>query len=558
MKRSSPSYLRDYWLWTLSIIGLSLLVWSFWIRVHFAYDGIQWSNRSSLVTGVDPTGPAAGLLEEGDRILAIDGMPVSQISSLYLGKQPGDTVLISIERGGIEQNLDLYLNKPPWDIMITTLIPLIVAFIFWVAGVYVLAFQQDNLRAQFLILIYLLASALLASGSISLIGPGTAKLLFYVLSWWVSPLLFHFHLHFPTANSTRSLRALVAAFYLIAVLGAALDLIFDSAFLGAGIAYQYFFSFRRIWLAAGFLGVVFLLARSYRREDSRETRSQIGVVALGGALAFTPFLSFTLLPEALFGKEILSYDVSFLFLLAMPLSYGYAIFRHRLIPLENFVNRSVTALILIGILSGLYLVLNAILVRLIPSPLWKHTVVNMVLVLVLAGIFGRLHKRLQAFVNDLLYGGWYDYQSAVNQISQTLEPVSDPYSLSQSLVREVQAAMQLECACILLADRKGYDLNRALVCRSCQTGLQESHPSPSNPDVLRYFQNHPSPVSSHDLLRGLADDGLAKFASQSLPCQKARLCGYRSRIAERSMLCSSWGRDAVEAALRRAIWISWR
>lgn len=326
MKRPSLQNLGNYLLWTPSILVLTLLAWAVWLRLQFSYDGALWSNKSGLVTRVDPSGPAADLLEEGDRILAIDGKPISQVTSLYFGKESGYPVSFSIERQGVRQNIDLFLAEPPWNVLITTLLPLLVGLFFWVTGVIILVFQQNNFPAQLFTVICLLGSSLLAVGSVSLIGPAQAKLLFYILLWWVAPLLFHFHLLFPVSRSTKFLRALRTSFYGIAALGTVMDLVFESVIVNAGFAYPAFYFFRRMWLALGFCGAVFLLIWFYRKEPTGATRSQVGVVALGGTLAFALFLSFTLMPEALFGKQILPYDVSFLFLLAMPISYGYAIF----------------------------------------------------------------------------------------------------------------------------------------------------------------------------------------------------------------------------------------
>ncbi len=523
MKKNSLQNLGNYLLWTLAILVLALLAWAVWLRLQYSYDGVLWSNKSGLVNRIDPSGPAAGLLEEGDRILAIDGKPISQVSSLYFGKQSGYPVTFSINRQGVRHSIDLLLAEPPWNVLITTLLPILVGLFFWVTGIIILVFQQNNFPAQLFTVICLIGSSLLAVGSISLIGPAQVKLLFYVLLWWMAPLLFHFHLLFPASNSTKSLHALRTSFYGIAALGTVMDLVFETAIVDAGFAYSAFYFFRRIWLALGFCGAVFLLIRVYMKEPTGTTRSQVGVVTLGGTLAFASFLSFTLIPEALFGKQILPYDISFLFLLAMPISYGYAIFRHRLIPLEKYVNRGATSALLLILLSGLYLVLNTVLVRLILSPLWDQTILNMILALFMAAIFGRLHRRLQVFVNYLFYGGWYDYQSAVKQISQTLEPVSDQQTLAQSLVREIQAAMQLECACILLIDGKEQGSSRGLVCQSCQSGLPQVSQLSSVGAILHYFQSNPTPIEPQNLRMGLGEETLSNVKSELLSCRKARL-----------------------------------
>lgn len=63
-------------------------------------------------------GPAKGKLEVNDVIVAIDGQPVAEPSSVagdIRGRTPGSTVAITVNRGGTEQEVDVQLAARPDD-----------------------------------------------------------------------------------------------------------------------------------------------------------------------------------------------------------------------------------------------------------------------------------------------------------------------------------------------------------------------------------------------------------------------------------------------------------
>ncbi len=77
----------------VSLIWASVVVW------HLPYDGGFWTSREGQVTNVDPNGSAntAGI-RPGDRLIAIDGVPIERLRGLYQGKGPGDQVIYLLER----------------------------------------------------------------------------------------------------------------------------------------------------------------------------------------------------------------------------------------------------------------------------------------------------------------------------------------------------------------------------------------------------------------------------------------------------------------------------
>jgi len=449
--------------YVLALASLLLLLWGARWLVQSPDPGASWSLVTGVVNRVASQGPAAGLLQPGDRILAVDGLPVRQ-ARLSPGRRPGEPLHLLIERAGRTQAVVVTLVQPSLSEMLSRLQPVLIGLIFWDLGTVVLAFSALEGEALLFFLLSQVSSAALVAGAASAFAPLWIGALFGLLLWWLVPLAVDFHFRFPIPGARPRSARLTVLVYLLAILGALLDLTSASAGDGRELLYLV----RRFWLVGGLLGVVLLLVRAYRQAIVLETRQQIGVVALGGMLAIIPFLGLFLLPEALLHRPFLPYEASFLFLLAIPLAYGYAILHHRLIHLDRHVNRGATLLLGVMLLAILYLMANAALQHIIPPEMWQQPTVNLVLVMLMTIVFGPLHTRLQIAVSRLVYGGWYDYRSVVQQVSRRLDQVEDGATLAQALSQAIQTTMQLECTCLLLPDdRKDGLVTSGLACQSC-------------------------------------------------------------------------------------------
>lgn len=383
-----------------------------------------------------------------------------------------------------------------------------------------LAFSRRSREGILLFLLCQAGSAVLASGAVSGYGPLWAAWLFALLLWWLSPLAVHFHLHFPFAALPRYSRRLAILLYTLAAVDSFLDIAIPLTWQAGREA---LLMTRRLWLAGGMLIAVLLLAWAYRRTASPEMRQKVKLVVLGGAVALLPFVSFSLLPDALLRQPLLPYEFSFLFLLTIPLAYGYAILRHRLMHLDRYVSHGAASALVLTLLGGLYLALNAALAHLLPSDLRQSPLVNLALVLLLAAAFTPLQRQLRIVVNQFLYGGWYDYRTAVQQVSQRLDQAADFSALAQALTGAIQTAMQLECACLLLPDRKGGATTASFACNACSV-----HPAgPLHVDMRgplgRYFQGRAEVVEADMLRKALEHERLSDAERQLLACKRARL-----------------------------------
>ncbi|MEJ2601292.1 MAG: ATP-binding protein [Anaerolineales bacterium] len=206
----------------------------------------------------------------------------------------------------------------------------------------------------------------------------------------------------------------------------------------------------------------------YQHANTVGTRGKIRIVVLGGAVSAVPIVSLTIIPDALLQQTIIPYPFAFVLLSVLPLTYGYAIFRHRLpltygyaifrhrlIEIEKHINRGATFILVFSLLGAFYLVLYTLAHHLLTEETAATPLVNTILVLILASVFAPIQKRVQRFVDTLFYGGWYDYKSAISNITQGLEQTTELKPLAEQLGEHLVDTLHLEDACIFLRDING-------------------------------------------------------------------------------------------------------
>lgn len=449
---------RRWWInfpYLLALITLFYIGWAGWTVARYPYDGIQGFHPTGLVSMIDPNYPSQNTLQQGDLILTVDGVPFREAIPLYSKKHIGDTVTFSVLRNNETLTKQIALSQAPVSEVIVTLIPLLVALIFLMIGVGVQAFRPVYEGNNLFFLFFLTSATLLVSGFVSSIGPPWSPILFSILIWIFGPLAVHFHFYFPQVTNLPLRRPMLTILYMIGLIGSLFSLYLYISVDHANPWYVQAVTTSRLYMALNLLLVVTLLIYTYRYAISPGVRSKIRIVVLGGVLSLLPFIQLTILPDALLHKPIIPYAYSILLLGIVPATYGYAIFRHRLIEIEKHINRGATFILMYSILGAIYLVVYATISFWIPTLTISDPLFNTILVLFLASLFVPIQRRVQRLVDTVFYGGWYDYRSAVTQISQGLEHISELQLLASTLAERLADTLRLEDACVFLRDSSG-------------------------------------------------------------------------------------------------------
>ena len=458
----------------LALASIIFLIWSAFYDLQQPHDGIIEQDPSGLIREIDPSGPTYQNLRVGDIVVSIDGVSFTEAFPLYSGKKPGDKVKLGVDRDGKFTPITFQLAELPSSIVISKLVVITIALIFWGVGVGVQALKPAKEGTALAFLFCQVSAVLLAAGMVSAIGPQWASGLFNFLIWIIGPITVHFHLYFPQRTEITGQRVLLLILYVIAILGGLPYLILGPATIQANEWYSLYLTVSRLFLAINLIIVVGLLFYSYRHTTTPGVRGKIRIVVLGGILSALPLVILTVLPDAIIKTPLVPYSAAFLLLAIVPLTYGYAIFRHRLIEIEKHVNRGATYILVFSILGGFLLILYAILERWVHIPIADNPLIITLLVLIFASIFAPLHGVIQRFVDSIFYGGWYDYRSAVTQISQRLEQITELKELAETVSERLVNTLQLEDTCVFLRD---FDGDFSVIEVSPQESIQKDRSS---------------------------------------------------------------------------------
>lgn len=506
----------------LALIVLIGLIWNISINIYYPHDGISDFQSDGSVIALDENGPAFGHLQAGDLILSINNIPLAEAIPYYKNKHAGDVVHYVVDRKGQQLSVDIVLTQPNVYEILRRLVPTLVALIFWIVGIGVLAFAPVSLVTTLCFLFCLTGSAFLVFGSISTMSTLWAYNVYRILYWLAGPVSVHFHLNFPQSTSFRWKKILISGLYFIGVSGSIPYIIWSGQELRISNYFLIISSAVQLFVAINLLIILFLLFYAYRHPNSAGVHGKIRIVLLGGLVGTLPLIMLTLLPNALFHQPVQSTEFAFIWIAILPLAYGYAIFRFHLIEIEKHINRGAAYILVYSILGGVYLILYSILRTVIPLTSQNEPFVNTIIVLILASLLVPLYRKVQIVVDTLFYGGWYDYRSAVTQISQGLEQITEMQELAQIVSERLVNTLHLEDTCVFLSDTQG-NFSIISVSPRVNTPDPEVCPFPSLPrSSLEYLLNIGA-VEKASLKKALSEITLSPEEHQLLNSEQVHL-----------------------------------
>jgi phosphoserine phosphatase RsbU/P len=441
------------------------------------------SNGEYYIVEADPQGPAGGL-RPGDRILAINGVSVvddTRVLGYSNRVPPGTPYTITIRRADRELTFSYRtIPRPPAKFPWSRLTPLA----FWLTGLLVFLLKAEDRQAMLLALMLGSFSGLFADSlSLDFLPEWLVLLgaLARIGGLWSFPLVLHLFLIFP--NRSPLLRRWPSiSKWLYA------PLLFILSLFGVGrLPVQWsepIFAWPPLrWLSdhglyhLAFLSVLaYLLAAllslwlSYRTADvvgKRRLRVIIWGSLIGfGSLFLVIVMEFARLQErqkTIWDWLQFSTDIT---LPLVPLSFAYAIVRHRVIPISLMIRRSVRYLL---VSRGSVLLEGLIVVSVVASSLsllfkyMRPSGLTVGLVSAATGIVAwqierRLHQRFLAPIIDRkFFRQSYNAQHILTELTESLRTTTDIPHLLEMVANKVQSALQTENATIFLRDESTGD-----------------------------------------------------------------------------------------------------
>lgn len=361
-----------FWLLLLTCVVYAGL-FAFTVYAVVRYYGVEkapgWrastDGRSWFVSDVDDAGPAAGRVQVGDRLLAINGDDRRTVFGLFEWSfvDGGKPYRLDLERRGERVSLELPMPLVPGQ-RLTPIFALVGLAFFICGGALALLRPQDGQVR--------LAGAFLMSAGFATLHQTLQPIFGFLVGWeqiaqlgvvplslWAFPLAYHFFSRFPVGRSPgplwRFIQWLLYAVFVLVIWPAWFYIYLARSLFGNGTR----FLFAHAWLFPAacyvinsgifvymvicFVLAIVLAARNYHHLRDRDSRRRIRLVVAGVMIALIPFVGLTfafnvadwIRPQTYW----LYYPLSFLAMLCIPGSIGAAVWKEQLFDIRVLVRR---------------------------------------------------------------------------------------------------------------------------------------------------------------------------------------------------------------------------
>src|SRR6185503_3612816 len=324
-------------------------------------DGAAW-----FVSDVDAGGPAAGRIQVGDRLLAINGDERRAVIGFFqwVFVDGGKTYRVDLDRRGERVSVELPMALVSGQRL--TPIYALVGLAFFICGAALALLRpqdpQVRLAGAFLMSVGFVTLMMTLQSTFTFLAGWERKVHYLVvpLSIWTMPLAYHFSSRFPVWRSPglvwRAIQWLLYAAFIL-VIWPAFGIII---FLGLGVsegATRFMVAHPSLYLTACQITTrplavytivcfglsLVVTARNYRRLPDPDSRRRIQWVIVGLMIAVIPFVGLTFAFSVVGWGSVQSYNtyspLSFLAMLCIPVSIGAAVWKDQLFDIRVLVRR---------------------------------------------------------------------------------------------------------------------------------------------------------------------------------------------------------------------------
>ncbi|HEV2732186.1 MAG TPA: PDZ domain-containing protein, partial [Terriglobales bacterium] len=405
------------------------------------YDGVSWieHNGSLLASRVDLSGPGARAgVKDGDTLVAVNEHEVKAepglMRELYR-VAPWSKAKYSLLRQSV--TLDTTVILVPADRSLNSWLRLI-ALIYLGIGIYVLLRRwtaPGSTHFYIFCLVSFVFYAFKYTGKLNdfdwVIYWGN------VTAWLLQPALFlHFVLTFPEKRQLVRKHSWLIPLVYIPGFALLLRQILAIRLVQASERLRWSLDRSQMaYLAAYFIAAAVILLYSYRRARTPILRQQLKWVTRGTILAVVPFTLFYVIPYLTGAMPTTAMKVSVLSLGLLPLTFGYAIFRYRLMDVDLIFKRGMVYTLAAAAIVGAYFAVVAAVAELVHARVPSSGPAGMILAIVVTALlFDPVRKWIQERIDQFFYRTRYDYRKTLIEFGRELSSETDLDKMLSSVV----------------------------------------------------------------------------------------------------------------------------
>ena len=432
-----------------------------------------------VVTRVASDGPAAGLLQPGDSIVAINGdarVIRLGVTAYRRFLTAGSTYTVTAVHDGVTRNVTLSVDEihgPDQALFSESL--WLSAFVWCAVATLIAVFKPDQTAAR---AAYVAGMAL----GLFLLGQARGPALIWASGWqlivllWVFPFAplhlavgYDFYLRFPPGLSTatgiwRKLRLVIYVTCAVLCLeGSLLSVVALMQGPDAYLAVRERLVGIDVWLDWAYLvypitglAILAALARNYRAATDADDRRRMRWLLWGTIVGLTPFVIFQVIQSVTqLGGIAFSLGpyaaLANLATTAIPISFGYAIVKHRVFDITVVIRRGLQYLLaknalrvilvlpMAGLMYGLAMHRDQPL-----RQLWQSN--SIYLYLALAAVISlKFRLQLSQWLDRLFFREAYDRERILLGLIDQVEQLDSVSTMSKLVSQELEAAFHPRC-----------------------------------------------------------------------------------------------------------------
>ncbi len=481
------------------------------------YDGLEWQERDGRLQvkrvheRLFSARSGSARIEPGDRLVSINNIPVrgleefNSTAEFLEDLEIGSPVEYSIEKSADgEPILFAGQNRRRSEFDGTSSLLVIVALLYLGIGAFIYL-RSGSARSAFHFFLLCFAASVALLLKFSGRAGGFDQLVYWVDSFsliLLAPLFLHFCCVFPKpVSALQRMPRLRSAIYAPAFLLAVFSVLWLLGWLqpfGLPRGQQQFdwlYQLQTAHLVFFFLLAAIILFKVQRESASALERQQMKWISYGTFLGITPFALLSALPFALGIELPAEVDASVLSLALIPLSFGYAITRFRLMDVDVIFKRGAAYALTSSALVAGYVALVLLLGRGVQSASGESGFwVFAVSALMMAFLFAPLKDRVQGRIDRSFYKDRYRHRASFAEFGRSLGSEIDLRDLSDKICQRIQDALAVAPVLLFLKDEQGPDTFRVYLSQRSDGPVR----FPDSLSVPRRCLASPGPVPVGD------------------------------------------------------------
>jgi two-component system NtrC family sensor kinase len=275
-----------------------------------------------------------------------------------------------------------------------------------------------------------------------------------IVAWMLQPALFlHFALTFPEPRRRLARRPWLAA--LVYVPGAvvlAIRIIARTQYEASAVLEWNLGRLEMLYMAAYFIVAAAVLWNSYARSNTPLQREQMKWISRGTVLAIAPYTLLYVVPYLFGALATPVMKASVLSLVFLPLTFGYAIVRYRLMDVDLIFKRGVAYTLATAAIVGAYFFVIGSLAEAVHAKLPSAGTAGLVAAIIITAlVFEPLKNWFQERVDRFFYRNRYDYRRTLIEFGRELNSETDLGAMLTSVIDRLSRTLGVERIAIFLA-----------------------------------------------------------------------------------------------------------